>query len=37
MGMLKEDIEEAFSMKDGGHSDDSSTFDEMMFDLDFEK
>ena len=37
MGMLKEDIEEAFLVGDRGHGDDPSTFDEAMSDIDSEK
>ena len=37
MGILKEDVKEAFLIKDRGHDDDPSTFDEVMTDIDFEK
>ena len=37
MGILKEDVEEAFLIGDGGHGDDPSTFDEAMSDMNFEK
>ena len=37
MGMLKEDVEEVFLMRDRDHGDDPSTFDEVMSDIDFEK
>ena len=37
IGMLKEDVEEAFFVVDGGHGDDSSTLKKMMSDIDFEK
>ena len=34
---MKEDIEEAFLVRDGGHGNDPSTFDETMSDIDFKK
>ena len=37
IGMLIEDIEKIFLMKDRGHGDDPNTFDEVMFDIDSEK
>ena len=37
MGMLKEEVEEAILMGDGGHSDDFGTFDKTMSDIDFKK
>ena len=37
MGILKEDVEEAFLMRDGGHGADPSTFDEAMSNIDFKK
>ena len=35
--MLKENVEEAFLMGDGGHDDDPSTFDKMISDIDSKK
>ena len=35
--MLKEDVEEAFLVGDGGHGDDPSIFDETISDIDSEK
>ena len=35
--MLIEDIKKIFLMRDRGHSDDPTTFNEMMSDIDFEK
>ena len=35
--MLKEDVEKAFLMGDGGHGDDPSTFEETISDINFEK
>ena len=37
MDMLKENVEEAFLIGDGGHGDDPSTFGEAMSDIDFKK
>ena len=37
MGILKEDVEEAFLMGDGGHYDDPNIFDEMISNIDSEK
>ena len=37
MDILKEDVEVAFLVEDGGHDDDSNTFDEVISDIDSEK
>ena len=37
MDILKENVGESFLVGDGGHSDDPSTFDKTMSDINFEK
>ena len=37
MGMFMEKVKKIFLMRDRDHGDDPNTFDEMMFDIDFEK
>ena len=37
IGLLTEKVEKMFLMKDKDHGDDSNTFNEVMFDINFEK